>query len=191
MRFDFKFFSVFFIVMFLFFSLFAGLVNAGVLSFNVKPGSQGSIITVSWSQGCPSYNLGPDQCSSNKPLYCPKNSRGTSNDVLVNNCQKCGCPTDYECKSSGLCQLCPDPCNPNPCSSGETCNTVDRCAQTYTCDSPPGPPGGGSSGGGSSGGGSSGGCYTRYCTGANNEHCAATPVTCPSGVASCHVDADC
>ena len=149
MRFDFKFFSIFFIVVFLSLSFFVGLVNAGVLHFNVRPGSQGSVITVSWSQGCPSYNLGPDQCSSNKPLYCPKTSKGTSNDVLVNNCQKCGCPTDYECKSSGLCQLCPDPCNPNPCSPGETCTTVDRCAQTYTCDS--------SSGGGSSGGGSSGG----------------------------------
>ena len=237
MRFDFKSLSVFFVVVFLFFSLFAGLVNAGVLSFNVKPGSQGSVVTVSWSQGCPDYGLGPDQCSSNKPLYCPKTSKGkktivlnykciygsyifgpslvadscdncpetyqnltliscdpndvSSGDQVINNCQKCGCPSDSECKSSGECKQCNNPCANNPCNPGESCRVVDLCAGTYTCESSSG---GGSSGGGSSGGGSSGGssgCYTRYCTGANNQYCRSVSVTCPGGVPSCTNSSDC
>ena len=134
MRFDFKSLSVFFVVVFLFFSLFAALVTAGVLNFNVKPGSQGSIITVSWSQGCPNYGLGPDQCASSKPLYCPKNSKGTDNDKLVDNCQKCGCPTNYECKPDGSCRLCDNPCSPDPCGSCSSCTVIDRCAGTYSCD---------------------------------------------------------
>ena len=187
MKFDFKFFSVFFVVFVLFFSFFVILVNAGVLKTSISKGS-GSIISVIWSQGCPNYNLGPDECSSTKPLYCPKNSKGTSSDKAINNCIKCGCPTDYECQSDGSCKKCSSPCSPNPCASNEKCVVVDLCAGDYKCESTD--TGGGDSGEDSGGGSSDRNCYFSYCTGSYNGHCVRDSTHCP-GLDSCKSDADC
>jgi len=38
-----------------------------------------------------------EECSENMPKYC-------LNRNLINNCQECGCPVGYSCKSDGSCQ---------------------------------------------------------------------------------------
>ncbi len=137
MKFNFKILSTIFIVFVLLFSSFVILVNAGVLKLQISSGSNGygSLIKVIWGQGCPKYDTPPDGCYNVTPKYCPKSSKGTSSDELIDNCQKCGCPANHECLSSGSCKLCDNPCSSNPCGKCESCKVVgDWCDGKYTCN---------------------------------------------------------
>ena len=112
--------------------LLIGLVIGGVLRLTQERSGSGTKFTLTWSQGCSDYNIGPASCASVKPKYCPPGSDGTS--TTIDNCQECGCPKDYRCLSTGQCQLCDNPCSPDPCGKCESCTIVDRCAGTYSCD---------------------------------------------------------
>ncbi len=71
------------------------LVKAGVLWISQERSGSGTKFILNWGQGCEG-GVGPAQCAPVKPKYCPASSTG--NTPLIDNCQECGCPKDYECK---------------------------------------------------------------------------------------------
>jgi hypothetical protein len=96
------------------------VVRAGVLDFDAGDTSaSGTLYTATWSVGCPSYSLGPNQCYSTQPLYCPVDSRGTSFDVLEPHCGGCGCPygSGTHCPTNG-----PDPCEACRLTCDDVCS---------------------------------------------------------------------
>ena len=65
--------------------------TAGVFSGSVNSvSSSGSNFAIRYSQGCSSASLGPNQCYSTHPLWCPLSSIGSTG--LKNNVSYCGCP---------------------------------------------------------------------------------------------------
>lgn len=106
-------------------------VHAGVL--NAQSGettAEGTLLTVTWSQGCFSQGLGPNACSSTQPLFCPLSSTGFT--PLQPNCGGCGCAfgsgTYCDDADPRFCQACNLDCD-DVCGSGWSSCSFDYAAQ--------------------------------------------------------------
>jgi hypothetical protein len=70
----------------------------------------------------------PSQCSTSKPKYCV-------DGMLKYNCDKCGCPSDMTCKSTGECVtkvICPISCGSDR-SCNADCSTTPGCSVDPDC----------------------------------------------------------
>ncbi len=147
---DFKKASIFLLVLFLSFSVFAGVLKLSIK--NANDGVHGSKIIVSWFQGDDILHLGPDQCGfdsipGNNVPYVFKDSDSSfypNVDSDPTGCNYCGgnvaCNEgldpgveDYFCNSNGNCIEC-DACS-SGCGIGESCNTENgSCNSKCVCD---------------------------------------------------------
>ena len=114
-------------------SIFA--VHAGVLDARSEgTTAEGTLLVATWSQGCSTFSLGPNQCHpTSQPLYCPLASTGSTS--LQADCGGCGCTygSGTHCPTGeGPCQACGLTCN-DVCSPGWTScsfDYADECSTT-------------------------------------------------------------
>ncbi len=146
--------SIFLLVLFFSFSVFAGVLKLQV--FENDDGVHGSKIIVSWFQGDDTLGLGPDQCGFNgipgdDVPYVFKDSDSSfypNVDSDITGCNYCGgnvaCNEgldpgveDYYCNNiDGSCNRCSGACSSNAdCGTGYSCDTsLGSCNAECVCD---------------------------------------------------------